>query len=119
MGNRYVDSGYVCAREDGRMLNPQTLSNKFKAFVSASELPVYRFHDLRHSSASLLLANGCSLKEIGAWLGHSSISTTNRYAHLQYKATIEMANSVEDSLFASKSDQENPLEQPLELAAGT
>lgn len=64
-----------------------------------SELPVYRYHDLRHSSASLLLHAGCSLKEIGAWLGHSSIGTTNRYAHLQHDATTKMAASVADTLF--------------------
>ncbi|MDD5840998.1 MAG: tyrosine-type recombinase/integrase, partial [Gemmiger formicilis] len=42
-----------------------------------------RFHDLRHSCASLLLANGVPMKQIQEWLGHSDFSTTaNIYSHL-------------------------------------
>lgn len=52
-----------------------------------------RFHDLRHSCASLLLANGVRMKEIQEWLGHSDFSTTaNIYAHLYYSAKIASAN---------------------------
>ena len=46
-------------------------------------MPRIRFHDLRHTCASLLFAQGVSLKEIQAWLGHSTIGTTaNIYTHL-------------------------------------
>ncbi|WP_084662682.1 tyrosine-type recombinase/integrase [Paenibacillus fonticola] len=48
-----------------------------------------RFHDLRHSCASLLLANGISLKEDQAWLGHSHFSTTaNIDVHLEYSSKL-------------------------------
>ena len=48
-----------------------------------------RFHDLRHSCASLLLANDVPMKQIQEWLGHSDISTTaNIYSHLDYKSTF-------------------------------
>lgn len=99
LGNGFDDSGYICTWEDGRLLSPEYVSRKFKATIQSSDLPVYRYHDLRHSSASLLLAAGWSLKEIGAWLGHSSITTTNRYAHLQFRATMDMAQSVTKNLF--------------------
>jgi integrase len=54
-----------------------------------------RFHDLRHSCASLLYANGVALKEIQEWLGHSNISTTsNIYTHLDYSSKVASANAI-------------------------
>ena len=58
-----------------------------------------RFHDLRHSCASLLLENNVPMKEIQEWLGHSDFSTTaNIYAHLEYKAKISSANAMAEGL---------------------
>ena len=42
----------------------------------------FRFHDLRHTAASYLVMNGATLYETGEVLGHKSIQTTKRYAHL-------------------------------------
>jgi Site-specific recombinase XerC len=57
-----------------------------------------RFHDLRHSCASLLLANDVPMKLIQEWLGHSDIGTTaNIYSHLDYKSKI-MSASVMDNI---------------------
>lgn len=54
-----------------------------------------RFHDLRHSCASLLYAHGVSLKKIQEWLGHSNISTTaNIYTHLSFDSKISSANAI-------------------------
>lgn len=58
-----------------------------------------RFHALRHSCASLLLANGVPLKHIQEWLGHSDFTTTaNIYAHLDYKSKITSAQAMETGL---------------------
>ena len=58
-----------------------------------------RFHDLRHSCASLLLANGVPLKHIQEWLGHSDFTTTaNIYAHLDYSSKITSAQAMETGL---------------------
>lgn len=58
-----------------------------------------RFHDLRHSCASLLLANGVPLKHIQEWLGHSDFTTTaNIYAHLDYSSKITSALAMETGL---------------------
>ena len=58
-------------------------------------MPKLRFHDLRHSCASLLFAQGISLKEIQAWLGHSTIATTaNIYTHLDERSKLNSANAI-------------------------
>ncbi len=101
--NQYHADGYICTWEDGRLISPEYLSRKFREILleehEKSGLPVYRYHDLRHSSASLLVGEGESLKQVGEWLGHSSPATTNRYAHLQFQSTVEMATSVSQRLF--------------------
>ena len=57
------------------------------------------YHDLRHSCASLLLANSVSLKEIQDWLGHSDYSTTaNIYSHLEYGAKLKSAGKISETL---------------------
>lgn len=54
-----------------------------------------RFHDFRHSCASLLSSQGVSLKEIQAWLGHSTIGTTaNIYTHLDENNKLSSANAI-------------------------
>ena len=58
-----------------------------------------RFHDLRHSCASLLLANDVPMKQIQEWLGHSDISTTmNIYAHLDTTAKDVSAAAMSQAL---------------------
>ena len=84
-GNSYdnSNSAYVCTGKLGKLLTPGNLSRYFRTLLQRYELKHLRFHDLRHSCASLLLANGISMKEIQDWLGHSSYTTTaNIYAHL-------------------------------------
>ena len=58
-----------------------------------------RFHDLKHSCASLLLAKGIPMKEIQDWLGHSTYSTTaNIYAHLEKNTKNKSANVLSNTL---------------------
>ena len=67
-------------------------------------LPHIRFHDLRHSCASLMVMNGVSMKQVQEWLGHSTFSTTaDIYAHLDYKSKEGSAGVIANVLGESKS----------------
>ena len=87
-------SDYVCCREDGSPLRPDYISREFERVCRRACLPRIRFHDLRHSVATILLQQGFSLKQIQDWLGHSDISTTaNVYAHVPYVEKVSIAKS--------------------------
>ena len=60
----------------GRLINPDYVSDHFQVILKRCGLKRVRFHDLRHSCASLMLANGIQMKMIQDWLGHSDMSTT-------------------------------------------
>jgi len=98
-GNCYTDNDYICKFDDGHLFRPDYVSHKFKVTLQKSELPVIRFHDLRHSSASFLINAGFNLKEIQEWMGHSDIATTgNIYSHLQYSSKVNMAEKINKAL---------------------
>ena len=79
----YDFDGYIYVDGMGNLTKPNFLSDNFGTILKNNNMRKIRFHDLRHSCASVLLANGVSLKEIQEWLGHSNFSTTaNIYAHL-------------------------------------
>lgn len=93
----YLD--YVWVDEIGMIVNPNTLTNHFQKFLEQHDLPKIRFHELRHSCASLLLACGVSMKEIQEWLGHSAISTTaDIYSHLNFSSKLNVANTLTNVL---------------------
>ena len=59
-------------------IKPEYVSSTFASFLEANGLRRIRFHDLRHSCASLMLSSGVPMKQIQEWLGHSDISTTSK-----------------------------------------
>ena len=60
----------------------------------------FRFHDLRHTSASYLIMNGASLKEVAEILGHKSTQTTDRYAHLSTEHKSKLVERVMGDVFS-------------------
>lgn len=106
-GRSYVKDylGYVCVNEIGAILKPNYISTSFPKLLEANGLRHIRFHDLRHSCASLMLANGVPMKQIQEWLGHSDFSTTaNIYAHLDYSSKLHSADVMLSSLGLEKSE---------------
>ena len=91
----YEYDGFVFVDELGERMRANYLTSAFPKFLENHGLRRMRFHDLRHTCASLLLSNGISMKQIQIWLGHSTFSTTaDIYAHLDYSAQEASANAV-------------------------
>ncbi len=82
-GNCYQESEYIYVNDLGVPYRPNFVTDHFKRVLRNKGLRAIRFHDLRHTCASLLLKNHMDIKDTQAWLGHSHYSTTaNIYAHL-------------------------------------
>ncbi len=85
----------------GTPLEPSNVRKRYKWFLAAAGLPVRRYHDLRHSCASFLLALGVPTKAVQEILGHSQSATTlDIYAHLLPEAHRDAAAKL-DGLFAA------------------
>ena len=96
-GRSYIKdyTGYVCINEIGDIIRPGYITSTFPKLLEEHGMRKGRFHDLRHSCASLLLANGVPMKQIQEWLGHSDFSTTaNIYAHLDCSSKLSSADAM-------------------------
>jgi integrase len=84
MGSLYQPGGLVFATESGTLINPSNLRNRsFKPLLKRAELPEIRFHDLRHTFATLMLSNGEHPKIVQEILGHAQITLTlDTYSHV-------------------------------------
>lgn len=95
-GSRWQDWGLVFTSTTGTPLEGSNLLKSFKLILRRVGLPDMRFHDLRHSCASLLLAQGLSPRVIMETLGHSQISLTmNTYAHVMPALQREAADAMD------------------------
>ena len=94
-GLEYHKSEYMFTWADGRPFSPDYVSQHFSDLLAKNNLPHIRFHELRHSCASILISMGFTLKDIQEWLGHSDIKmTANIYSHLD----VERKKSIADKL---------------------
>lgn len=76
--------GFLSVFEDGTIMNDSYVTKRFNKDIKKLDLPLIKFHDLRHSCASWLIDNGVDLKTIQEILGHAEFSTTaNIYAHVR------------------------------------
>lgn len=97
-GKEYTANDYIFKWDNGTVYSPNYVTQKFKSLLEKYNLPHIRFHDLRHSCASLLIANGFQLKDISEWLGHADIQTTaNIYGHLDTERKNKIAQSMSNS----------------------
>jgi integrase len=82
-GGAWADSDLVFTSLLGTALDPRNVTREFHAMLIAANVPSVRFHDLRHTAATLLLAQGVDPRTIMETLGHSQISLTmNTYSHV-------------------------------------
>ena len=107
---KYLD--YVCVDNLGRLILPNRLTHNFIKIIKRNQLRHIRFHDLRHSCASIMLKNGVPMKQIQEWLGHADFGTTaNIYSHLDYTAKQNSANTI-SSVFNFVDSKNKIEEQP-------
>lgn len=105
---------YICVDALGRLITPQYVSNHFQVILKENGLRKIRFHDLRHTCASLLLANNIPMKMIQDWLGHSDMATTaNIYSHIDSTSKLASANAIGEVL-GDEQEQENTEAQETE-----
>jgi len=99
-GKMYHVSDFVCTWPDGKPFNPSHVSRAFSLRMEKYELPVIRFHDLRHSNASLMLSRNAPMKGASDRLGHSTITITNDfYGHIERSVQEEIANIIDQAIW--------------------
>ena len=101
LGDLYRDEGLVFASEIGTLINPSNLRRRsFAPLLKRAGLPRIRFHDLRHTCATLLLSCDVHPKYVQEILGHSNIAITlDTYSHVMPGMGDHTAKAMEDVLF--------------------
>lgn len=86
----------------GEKSRPYEIRKSWNATVKRAELADFRFHDLRHSTASYLAMNGASLAEIAEVLGHKTLQMVKRYAHLSEGHVADVVRSMNEKIFDNR-----------------
>ncbi|MFE9303714.1 tyrosine-type recombinase/integrase [Streptomyces sp. NPDC006856] len=98
-GSAWQDSGLVFTTPTGGPLDPANLTRRFRTFLNRAGLRRIRFHDLRHSTATLLLEQGVDLVVIKELLGHAHIGVTaGVYAHVRLRLQRQAIDTLGDAL---------------------
>lgn len=98
-GDRWTDHGYIFTRYNGEPIQPDYFTSWFKDFVRRNNLPDIHVHSLRHTSATLLIADGTPLTTVAQRLGHANAGTTTKiYAHAIQSADAAAAEALESKL---------------------
>lgn len=107
-GYNHDNDDLICTDDMGNMITPRYVTDHFRYMIKKYGMKKIRFHDLRHSCASLLLANGVPMKAIQEWLGHSTYQTTaDLYSHLDYESKKDAANVIANALGFDRNSAEN------------
>ncbi len=100
LGDLYRDDGLVFTSGVGTLINPTNLRKRsFAPLLQLANLPPIRFHDLRHTCATLLFGRGVHPKYVQELLGHSNIAITlDTYSHVIPGMGGQTARAMEDAL---------------------
>ena len=105
----YQDDGFVFARPDGRHLDPRQMMDHYHRFLQKCGVSDIRFHDLRHTAATMMLESGISIKIVQDILGHSNLTTTaDIYSHISENAK-EKAMKLLEAAYGQKNMPEQIL----------
>lgn len=78
-GDKWIDSNKLFIQDDGKPMHPDTIGKWFKLYIEELGLPIIKFHGIRHTNATLMIANNVDIATVSARLGHASINTTIKY----------------------------------------
>jgi integrase len=99
LGVRISEDHFVCAHADGRMMQPTWITHEWVRLIRGTDLPAYRFHDLRHAHATHLLASGAHPKVASERLGHSKVGITlDLYSHVMPGMQEDAADKADKAL---------------------
>lgn len=96
---RKINSKFVFARPDGK--KPYDLRTQWENALKRANIKDFRFHDLRHTTASNLAMNGASLRDIAEVLGHKTMQMTKRYSHLTEKYSTKILSDLNKKQFGN------------------
>jgi integrase len=101
LGCSFIDKDLVNCTSTGNQLNPANLRRSFIKLTEGARVPEIRFHDLRHTHATLLIQNGTNVKVLAERLGHSNVKITlDCYYHVMPNMQKEVAVQL-SSIFAN------------------
>lgn len=107
LGKRPADNTFVCGREDGEPLQPNSFTADWARKIATTSLPRLRFHDLRHAHATHMLSSGVHPKVASERLGHSKIGITlDLYSHVLPNMQADAAAIVDGALRAAQNKRE-------------
>ncbi len=98
-GDQWCECDRLFTSWNGQPIHPDTITNWFAKFIKRSELPYVTLHSLRHTNATLMIAEGTDVCTVSRRLGHANTATTlNIYAHALKSKDREAANTIERTL---------------------
>ena len=99
IGQPWEEEGEVFVTQNGTPMHPDTLTSWFGSFIKTTDLPQIHIHSLRHTNATLQIANGVAVTTVAGTLGHSTANTTTKvYAHAIQSAAAEAAEMMDNLL---------------------
>ena len=96
-GNTYNHDydGYLFVHDNGDFILPNYFTKRFGKIIRRFDLKKITPHGLRHSNATLLHMEGVDIRDLQDWLGHQSVSSTNRYTRSDYQRQLETGRAIE------------------------
>jgi len=112
-GSKWQEAGYVFTTRKGTPLDRASVRREFYKLVKVAEVPQIRFHDMRHSAATLLFAQGVHPKTVMEILGHSDLKTTMAiYGHVLDQMKVDAAAKMDEIFGVATTVATKPLQTP-------
>ncbi|MED4533588.1 site-specific integrase [Metabacillus fastidiosus] len=103
LGNQYQDNDLVICTETGTLQDPRNMLRVMKRISEAANITLIRFHDIRHTHASILISEGVDIVKVSARLGHTNPKTTlETYAHIIPNEDNEVADIFHNAIQKSR-----------------